>query len=64
MRVLVRTFGWPLSTRDTVWWETPASLATSVIAGSRAGLTTSVLTRVLSGQFRLHPNCSGAAHQN
>src|SRR4051794_24568040 len=32
-RVALRTFGWLLSTRDTVWCETPASLATSVIAG-------------------------------
>ncbi len=39
-RVCSRTFGWSFSTRETVWCETPANLATSVIAGSLAGLTT------------------------
>ena len=34
-RVSGRTFGWSLSTRETVWCETPASRATSVIAGGR-----------------------------
>src|SRR5699024_7572046 len=34
-RVRSRTLGCPLSTRETVWCETPASRATSVIAGSR-----------------------------
>src|SRR4051794_23101977 len=35
-RVCSRTLGWSLSTRETVWWDTPASRATSVIAGLRA----------------------------
>src|SRR6478609_3559005 len=34
-RVSGRTLGWALSTRETVWWETPASAATSLIAGGR-----------------------------
>src|SRR5450756_463970 len=39
MRVCSLTLGWSFRTRETVWWETPASLATSVIAGSRADRT-------------------------
>ena len=35
-RVSGRTLGWSLSTRETVWCETPASAATSLIAGGRA----------------------------
>ena len=34
-RVSSRTFGWSLSTRDTVWWDTPASRATSIITADR-----------------------------
>ena len=30
-----RTPGMPLSTRDTVWWDTPARAATSAIRGIR-----------------------------
>ena len=37
---LLATLGWSFSTRETVWCETPASPATSVIAGSLTGLTT------------------------
>jgi hypothetical protein len=29
------TLAWLLMTRDTVWWDNPASRATSVIAGPR-----------------------------
>src|SRR5690625_1939574 len=32
-RVAGRTCGGPVSTRGTVWWETPASRATSLIPG-------------------------------
>src|SRR6266576_5566908 len=31
------TFGWPLSTRETVWWDTPACRATSAMTGLAAG---------------------------
>ena len=31
-----RTLGCELSTRETVWWETPASRATSAITGGRS----------------------------
>ena len=31
------TFGWPLSTRETVWWETPACRATSAMTGLADG---------------------------
>src|SRR5450759_2936580 len=34
-RVASRTLGCPLSTRETVWCETPATCATSLIAGGR-----------------------------
>ncbi len=34
-RVIGLTLGWPFSTRETVWWDTRANLATSVIAGDR-----------------------------
>src|SRR5919198_1528081 len=30
-----RTCAAPLTTRDTVWWETPASFATSAMTGKR-----------------------------
>ena len=33
-RVALLTFGWLLMTRETVWWETPATSATS----SRRGI--------------------------
>ncbi len=36
MRVAVLTLGCWLMTRETVWCETPASAATSIIAGPRA----------------------------
>src|ERR1019366_1035446 len=35
VRVVAVTLGCLLMTRETVWWETPASCATSVIAGAR-----------------------------
>ncbi|CAG6395619.1 hypothetical protein SCOCK_340043 [Actinacidiphila cocklensis] len=34
-RVVSRTLGWWLSTRETVWCETPATWATSAIVGAR-----------------------------
>jgi hypothetical protein len=37
VRVVADTCGWPLSTRETVWWETPARAATSDITGPRTG---------------------------
>src|SRR5580658_7156876 len=51
-RVSARTFGWSLRTRDTVWWETPASRATSAMTGGRARLpgplTTDAVSRLLA----------------
>src|SRR6187431_1666176 len=37
-RVAARTLGDRFSTRETVWWETPASRATSKMLGARSGL--------------------------
>ena len=34
-RVNLRTLGWLFSTLETVWWETPARLATSAMEGGR-----------------------------
>jgi len=34
-RVEPRTLGWPLMTRDTVWYETPAAAATSRMLAGR-----------------------------
>src|SRR3569623_1765525 len=33
--VAAATLGWPLRTRETVWWDTPARAATAAIAGPR-----------------------------
>ncbi|GAA2590129.1 hypothetical protein GCM10010304_38300 [Streptomyces roseoviolaceus] len=34
-RVDGRTLGWPLITRETVWYETPAAVATSLMLAGR-----------------------------
>lgn len=38
------TLGWLFNTRETVWWETPATRATSSMTGGRGGAVSSVLT--------------------
>src|SRR5271170_4041764 len=50
-----RTFGWSLRTRDTVWWETPASRATSAITGGRARLPGPLTTDVIGRLLALSP---------
>ena len=44
-RVAGRTLGEPFTTRETVWWDTPANRATSKMFGARSDLfsVTSVL---------------------
>ena len=39
-RVRLLTLGCRFSTRETVWWDTPASLATSCMPGRRRGAGT------------------------
>lgn len=50
-RVAGRTDGCSLITRDTVWWDTPASRATSKMFADRA-LPSSLLTQLPSSRRR------------
>ena len=45
-RVCSLTLGWSFSTLETVWCETPASLATSVMAGPRDPLMSTAAPRL------------------
>src|SRR5690349_3511010 len=47
-RVCARTLGWSLSTRDTVWCDTPASRATSIITAVRGAALRRVIRLVLT----------------
>src|SRR5450759_3284798 len=56
-RVASRTLGCPLSTRETVWCETPATCATSLIAGGRC-----IVGRVRTSRLALGPGGELGAH--
>ncbi|GAA3697835.1 hypothetical protein GCM10022377_08430 [Zhihengliuella alba] len=50
-----RTFGWSFRTRETVWWDTPASVATSDIEGGRFVDWPEAFTPVLTPSLWLMP---------
>src|SRR5271169_5240297 len=50
-----RTFGWLFRTRDTVWWETPASRATSAMTGGRPRLPGPLTTDAIGRLSALSP---------
>src|SRR3954468_18289197 len=57
-RVVGATFGWPLTTRDTVWCETPARAATSDMPNARGAPSGSTVASFM-GAAALPPPVGG-----